>query len=93
MKEEKPFLVERNGKKKIGQEFFSFLVKLKTSRILNLNKKRKKICFRDMMPDDDDEMLMKEIREHINDIASEFGQDGVSYILVKDELEDKYVLF
>lgn len=41
----------------------------------------------------DDEMLMKEIREHINDIASEFGQDGVSYILVKDKLVDKYVLF
>ena len=66
------------------------MVKLKTSRILTRNKK--KICFGDMMSVDD-EMLMKEIREHINDIASEFGQDGVSYILVKDKLVDKYVLF
>ena len=39
----------------------------------------------------DDKVLMKEIRQHIHDLALEYGQDGVSYILVKDKLIDKYV--
>ena len=40
----------------------------------------------------EDKALLKEIRQHIHELALEYGRDGVSYILVKDKLIDKYVL-
>ena len=46
----------------------------------------------DMSSIPDDKVLMKEIRQHIHELALEYGRDGVSYILVKDKLIDKYVL-